>query len=303
MTTMPAAFSLAHLPTASLQALWAQLHDLPPTTRVLELHLALEAHRSVLEPLLGQPAWLVCTIVEAALAERGRFEATVPSPETPVRIEYRPLPASQSRIELVWSGSTAPRSCARSTRESIEDLLSTAERDVFVAGYSFDHASDLFQPLVARATHFAQLGRPLPRVRVVLDCSRKPAHAYPDREALARAVRDDFWHGCWTPCAIQPELRYLGASADRTSDGFAPVSMHAKCIIIDRQVALVGSANFSPIAGAIATSRSGPSSASITSCKRWWPNGKRSGPDSRCSMSGRPLACVGRSSNGAAYST
>lgn len=81
--------------------------------------------------------------------------------------------------------------------------------------------------------------------RVVLDCSRKPAHAFADRYALARAVRDDFWRGCWKPCGIQPELRYLGASSERTADGFAAVSMHAKCIIIDRKVALVGSANFS----------------------------------------------------------
>ena len=44
---------------------------------------------------------------------------------------------------------------------------------------------------------------------------------------------------------ISPDIRYLRASAERTSDNFAKTSMHAKCIVVDKRTALVGSANFS----------------------------------------------------------
>ena len=240
-------FSLAHLSSSVLESLWQALRELPPTTRITEAHLNAEPLREAIGPLLGQPAWLLVTLVEAVLSERGTFSATSPtSPDPAALVEYRRAPIrSGSPVELVWSGATAPRSCARSTREAIEDLFSSVDRELFVAGYSFDHATDLFQPLARRAEALAAAGRPLPRVRVVLDCSRKAGAGLGDRVAIAHAVRDDFLRGCWTPTLLRPELRYLPASAERTADGFASVSMHAKCIVVDRRVALVGSANFS----------------------------------------------------------
>lgn len=147
--------------------------------------------------------------------------------------------------ELVWSGETGRRSCARKTRYVIEDLFATATSRVLIAGYSFDHATDLFEPLFDRAERLVAEGLAPPQVRVILDCSRIEARAGDEPQDRARRAAEAFLRTCWTRDSLTPELLYHGPSAQRTHRGFALTSMHAKCIVVDGQKALVGSANFS----------------------------------------------------------
>lgn len=254
--TDPALLSLARNDTATIEALWRRVQTLPAKSRVLEEQVESDALRGALGPMLGQPAWLVASLLEAVLAERGSFaavasekksaeQAPVARPEA-TRVEFRAKRSyGTTAPELVWSGATAPRSCARSTREAIEDLFAAVEDEVFIAGYSFDHASDLFEPLFAKAQSLVGAGRELPRVRVVLDCSRKQVTGRATPATIARRVHEDFLRTCWREGPLDPEIRYLEESAERTESGFARFSMHAKCIIVDRNKALVGSANFS----------------------------------------------------------
>src|SRR4051812_44034669 len=85
-----AVLSLARLDTHRLEALWRRLGALPAKTRVLEQHLGSEELAEALDSLLGQPAWILVSLLEAVLAERGSFDPIVPAPgpDAP-RVEFR----------------------------------------------------------------------------------------------------------------------------------------------------------------------------------------------------------------------
>lgn len=244
---MPASavLSLARLDTGRLVALWQRLGALPARTRVLEEHLGSAELALHLEPLLGQHAWILTALLEAVLAERGNFAPVPAAPEQAPIVEYRiDRHYGTTSPELVWSGETGRRSCARKTRYVIEDLFAATTSRVLIAGYSFDHASDLFDPLFDRAEQLAAEGLPAPRVRVVLDCSNIKARDGEAPESLARRAAEAFTAVCWTRKTLAAELFYYLPSTERRGT-FAPHSMHAKCIVVDDGLALVGSANFS----------------------------------------------------------
>lgn len=256
---MPASavLSLARLDTSRLIGLWQRLGALPPKTRVLEEHLGSPELVEFLEPLIGQTAWILTSLLEAVLAERGNFAPVSPAvePRAPV-VEYRiERHYGTSSPELVWSGETGGRSCARKTRYVIEDLFAATTSRVLIAGYSFDSASDLFDPLFARAEQLAAEGLPAPRVRVVLDCSNVKASPGEAPEALARRAAEEFTSVCWARATLAAELFYYRPSTERrdrpSSDRrgtFAPYSMHAKCIVVDGARCFVTSANLTEAA-------------------------------------------------------
>ena len=49
--------------------------------------------------------------------------------------------------ELVWTGPEGRLASARSTEVVFRDLLASARRSVWMAGYAVDHGKDLFEPL------------------------------------------------------------------------------------------------------------------------------------------------------------
>ncbi len=243
--------SLSRLQTEVLESTWRVLVALPAKTRVREDHLGDEQLLEALEQFLGQPAWLVASILEAVLSERGSFTKPVALPMAaaaapPIRLEYKiERHYGTASPELVWSGATGARSCARATRYVIEDLFTAVRHSVLIAGYSFDHARDLFDPLFRRAEELQSRGEPLPAVRVILDCSRTDRTASDTPLDLARRTAKKFRSECWPSTLLEPTIQYYVPSAERESNGFAKYSMHAKCIVVDGETALVGSANFS----------------------------------------------------------
>ncbi len=240
--------SLARLSTPTIESLWRQLNALPAKVRVLEDHLADEQARELLTPLLGQPAWLLCSVFEAVLSERGTFTKPTPGPTTsqPATVFTVERQYGTTSPELVWSGETGARSCARATRYVISDLFSSVRHTVLVAGYSFYRGTELFTPLFERVTELHARGEPTPRVRVVLDCSNTNTDQRGDGpDQIARRAAADFRRTCWRSNVLEPEIRFYRPSADRDESGRAPNSMHAKCIVVDGETALVGSANFS----------------------------------------------------------
>lgn len=248
--------TLARHDTDSIEALWRVAQALPAKSRLLEVHVESDALRGALGAVLGQPAWLVAALLEAVLAERGSFEVvdepiaaaalSESNEAVPPRVEFKATRSiGMAAPELVWSGDTAARSCARLTREAIEDLFGAVETEVFIAGFSFDHASDLFAPLFDQVRALVNAGRAMPRIRVVLDCSREKWRSGDTPQTIAGRVQARFLDTCWRDAPVKPEIRYLRKSAERKPDGFAEFSMHAKCIVVDRDRVLVGSANFS----------------------------------------------------------
>lgn len=138
---------------------------------------------------------------------------------------------------------------ARHTRHVIDELFRSAQRRVFIAGYSFDSATELFVPLFDRMTALAEQGLPPLQVDVVLDCSRHRRTRGYTAEQIGHACADRFLKTCWRTDRPRPRLRYYVPSTDRQAGywggDYAPHSMHAKCIVVDDDRALVGSANFS----------------------------------------------------------
>jgi phosphatidylserine/phosphatidylglycerophosphate/cardiolipin synthase-like enzyme len=117
----------------------------------------------------------------------------------------------------------------------VRDRLGTARREVLVAGFA----------VYRRRTAFRRLPEgPGLRVRLFLDVHRPPGDASLPEELLrrfAQRFRTQEWPG-----AELPELYYDPRSLD--PEAVKRSSLHARCVVIDRRVALVTSANFTEAA-------------------------------------------------------
>lgn len=164
--------------------------------------------------LSGYPQSFCEHVVAVVLAERARNE--------------RPAP------ELVWTGPEGPAGTARDTAVVLRALFESAQEQVLLAGYSFDHARDVLAPL-----HQAMLTRGVTAIFVVdveqAQVRRTPLEAHAD-EQLADFVKQN-----WPFGPPYPRLFY-----DRRALQPGPpwCSMHAKCVVIDGHKAFVSSANF-----------------------------------------------------------
>ena len=189
------------------------------------------------EPLAafaGLDAPALLAVVRAVLAERRRGD--------------RPL------VSLVWSGPDSGPSYARYTRVVVPELLEQAERYITLAGYSFDKGADIFERI-----HEALAARGV-IVRIFVDIqqlhARLKQHLAGDRrlerlaplEAAAAAGASDFAREVislflevhWPFEGPRPEIYYDPRSADPS----VYASLHAKCLVVDHEHALITSANF-----------------------------------------------------------
>jgi len=115
----------------------------------------------------------------------------------------------------------------------VRELFARAERSVLVAGFSFDHGADIFEPL-----HHAMRDRGV-EASIFLDLRRAP-RTEPDVAAHVRREIDTFLIANWPFGAPIPRLYYDPRTVEPTSTA----SLHAKCIVVDDRRALVTSANF-----------------------------------------------------------
>ncbi len=154
------------------------------------------------------------TLAEAVLAER----AHVPHPP-----------------ELVWTGPEGITASSRRTEVVFRDLLGSAVRDVWMAGYSITHGSDLFAPL-----HRAMVERSV-RARFLLNLQFKDKEK-PEKteDASARVLVNRFLTRQWKFDGPKPDIYY----DPRTLKKKGYVSMHAKVVVVDEAHVLIGSANF-----------------------------------------------------------
>jgi putative cardiolipin synthase len=181
------------------------------------------AQVGVMRPLLGLAPNAVAIAFELVLAERHRN-------------------AHRQPPELVFTRTGTTSSAARDTWAVFSELCGLAQREVFIAGYTFTVGEMVLAPL-----HQAMVERGV-RARIVLDCSQ--VHVEGDSVEALGATVSTFLEKNWkTFGEPTPELFYDPRTCERSWDERwrrwgATHSMHAKCLAVDDTHALVGSANF-----------------------------------------------------------
>lgn len=136
-------------------------------------------------------------------------------------------------IELVLSGPDVPGIPTSDTSSEIRKLINSATAEVLVIGYAVYQGKKIFRHLATRMDQAPEL-----KVTFCLDVPRKDTDRSLTQQIVERFLTD-FRQNQW-PGRRLPELFYDPRSLlnDKRS------SLHAKCIAIDRSVALITSANF-----------------------------------------------------------
>lgn len=147
--------------------------------------------------------------------------------------------SSGPAIELVWTGPEAEGARNRDTRVVVRDLFASARAEVLVVGYVVYQGDFVFGDLASRMD-----ADPALSVRMFLDVGRKRGDAAPAEEIIARFARR-FAREVW-PGRRLPGLYYDPRSTD--VDPSQRSSLHAKCVVVDRERSLVSSANFTEAA-------------------------------------------------------
>lgn len=216
-----------------------------------------------LEPFLALDTHGLRAVIGAVLAER----------------HHRKPPA----LTLVWTGDDPGIGHTRHTRIVLPELFGRAREHVLVAGYSFD-SGELFTTLHqvmlehgVSADFFLDVQQLLERLRVAarrekLDWPLLSAAVDSAREPRARgeAAIALFFKLIWPHTDVRPTVYF----DPRTADPVSAVSLHAKCVVIDHQLSLITSANFTA-RGQTRNLEAGVSiddRAFATSLERQWAN-------------------------------
>lgn len=136
--------------------------------------------------------------------------------------------------ELVWTGPEASTSHSRDTSVVVEELFANAQRQVLVSSFVVRQGAVIFKPLAARMDQVPNL-----RVRLFLDVAREWKDTRNESELLREFAAD--FAAQW-PWSKRPELYYDPRTV--SGDKAERATWHAKCVLVDDDVAFVTSANF-----------------------------------------------------------
>lgn len=136
--------------------------------------------------------------------------------------------------ELVWTGPELPGVASRDTSVVVRELWAEAERDVIVSTFVVQNVAAVFLPLAQRMDELPSL-----RVRIFLHINRSHRDTVLDSELLrefSARLRNEW------PGERVPEVYYdpRGLSTDPATRA----TWHAKCVVVDDELAFVTSANF-----------------------------------------------------------
>jgi phosphatidylserine/phosphatidylglycerophosphate/cardiolipin synthase-like enzyme len=186
------------------------------------------------ENVLGYPAVRVAEALE-------RLEESIGSPVGAAAIIEAFVTGrlgavnSMEAYDLVLSGPDVPGIPTANTAAVIQSLFEQATSEVLLVGYAIHDGKKLFARLAERMAEHAELA-----VLFCLDIQRPFRDTSLDSEIVARfeaRFREKHWP--WVP---KPRVFYDPRSV--CLDRSEPSSLHAKCVVIDRRLALISSANF-----------------------------------------------------------
>ena len=142
-------------------------------------------------------------------------------------------------LDLVWTGPETPGVVNRDTPVVVREMFRSARESVLVVGYAVYQGHVVFRELADRMDADPGL-----RVRMFLDV-RRPPNDHSSPSELVRAFADRFLRNDW-PGDRPPQLYYDPRSL--ADDPAGRSSLHAKCVVVDREQAFVSSANFTEAA-------------------------------------------------------
>ncbi len=153
--------------------------------------------------------------------------------------DRRRRPVAEDLIDLVWTGPEAPGIVNRDTSVVVREMFQGAKGSVLVAGYAVYQGHVVFKELADRMDRSPDL-----HVQMYLDIQRPP-HDQSNPSKLVRLFAERFVHDEW-PGRRLPKLYYDPRSLE--TDHSKRASLHAKCVVVDREQAFVSSANFTEAA-------------------------------------------------------
>ncbi|MBO0698361.1 MAG: DISARM system phospholipase D-like protein DrmC [Zavarzinella sp.] len=149
-------------------------------------------------------------------------------------------PPLDDAIELVWTGPETEAVVNRDTAVVVRELFGQATESVLVAGFAVYQGREVFRKLADRMAELPGL-----RVRLYLDVHRGHQDTALDSELVRRFARKFVKHD-WPNGTPLPEVYYDPRSLSPDPTGQS--SLHAKCVVVDRRIAFVTSANFTQAA-------------------------------------------------------
>ncbi|MGC8561211.1 MAG: DISARM system phospholipase D-like protein DrmC [Phycisphaerae bacterium] len=154
--------------------------------------------------------------------------------------DRRSHPSVEDTVDLVLSGPEGIAIASRDTLVVVNELFSQAANSILVVGYAVYQGESIFQSLAENMSR-----KPALAVEMFLDIQRPPGNIEPERELVAN-FRDRIKRDQWPQSAALPAIYYFPASLDHSTATRA--ALHAKCIVADRKIAWISSANFTAAA-------------------------------------------------------
>lgn len=219
---------LLRLPGAALEALASSLRD-GVLSEAITLH--------GVEQVAGTDAAAVAALLRE-LAADGLAPRQLAVVVEGIASAVVATPKPTSLFDLVLSGPDLPGVPTADTAAMMQTLVRAASREILLVGYAVHDGKRLFEPLARRMAEEPRLA-----VTLCLDIQRAWNDPTPAAELVARFARE-FRARHW-PWERLPALYYDPRSLE-VGDGRA--SLHAKCVVVDREQALVTSANFTDAA-------------------------------------------------------
>ncbi|MES2476447.1 MAG: DISARM system phospholipase D-like protein DrmC [Verrucomicrobiota bacterium] len=224
----------------------SRLLDFPAST-LLELGTALQGGSlrygispGLLATFAGKRATELATLLQAILND-GCSSAALGNMCLALHNAKARMESSDNALYLALSGPDVPGTPAVSTPTVVRALFEEAKQDVIVASYVFSQCRELLAPLAGRMD-----ADPKFKVRFIVDLSHQRRHSTEPLPVVANRFKVNFLRELWSGNRA-PEFWHdprVFKEKDRKKAGV----MHAKVVIIDSQVALVTSANFTEAA-------------------------------------------------------
>lgn len=142
---------------------------------------------------------------------------------------------TEKNYELVWTGPEGAGAYNRDTRVVVQQLFDQTTKSVLIAGFAFYNGKEMFKCLADRYDADTEF-----KITLCINVHRKDRETR-NSQSIAHESRENFFRYNW-PGRRRPTLFFDPRSLE--SDNAKRAQLHAKCIVIDDEVAFVGSANF-----------------------------------------------------------